>query len=142
MSSTKKLFLEIITPAGKVYNNEVDMVIAPATEGTVGILPDHIPLFTKLKDGELKIKDSGKEEYFTIYGGFMDVNQYGKITIMTDGAKRSDEISEKAAAEAKTKAEKLLKEKTKLSEAEFRKIEANLKRAVLDLKAAQRRKKC
>ena len=72
MSSTKKLFLEIITPAGKVYNNEVDMVIAPATEGTVGILPDHIPLFTKLKDGELKIKDSGKEEYFTIYGGFMD----------------------------------------------------------------------
>jgi len=139
--SEKKLFLEIITPEGIVYSDKVEMVIAPAIQGTVGILPQHTPFFTKLNEGEIKIKKDGKEEFFTVYGGFMDVSQGGKVSIMTDGAKRVEEINMETARAAREKAEIMLKEKEKLTEVEYLKAEASLRKAILDLKAAQRRKR-
>jgi len=139
--SSNKLNIEIVTPSGLAYSGEVDMVVAPAVQGTVGILPNHTPYFTKLDDGEIKIKKSEKEERFTIYGGFMDVQQGGQITIMTDGAKRSEKINVEAARKAKESAQKTLADKEKLSEVDFAKAEASLRRAILDLKVAQRRKR-
>jgi F-type H+-transporting ATPase subunit epsilon len=139
--TAKTLFLEIVTPTGIVFAEPVQMVIAPAVEGTVGILANHTPFFTKLNEGELKIKKSDKEEFFTIYGGFMDVNPSGKVTIMTDGARRSEEISEETARVAKQQAEKLLQEKDKLSEVDFAKAESSLRKAILDLKVVQKRKR-
>ena len=139
--SSKKLHLEIVTPAGIVLTQEVDIVVAPAVQGTVGILPNHIPFFTKLNDGEIKIKNNGKEQHYTVYGGFMDVNQNGYVTILTDGAKRSDEIDLQSALRAKEQAEKMLKNKEKISEVDFAKAEASLRTAILDLKVAQKRKR-
>lgn len=137
----KQLFLEIVTPAGIAYASEVDMVVVPATNGTAGILPNHTPYFTKLEGGEVKITHKGKESFFTIYGGFMDVNQNGKVTIMTDGAKRSEEINLEASRQAKIEAEKILRDKEKISEVDFAKAQAALRQAILDLKVAQRRKR-
>ncbi|MDQ3097740.1 MAG: ATP synthase F1 subunit epsilon, partial [Chloroflexota bacterium] len=67
------LRLEILTPEKAVYDDEVDMVIAPGSEGYLGILPHHAPLFTTLGPGELRVKRAGVEEALAVFGGFMDV---------------------------------------------------------------------
>ena len=138
--TAKKLQIEIITPSGISHSCKADMLTAPAVMGTVGILPNHIPLFTKLNPGEIKIKTSGKSEYFAVTGGFMDVNSDSKITVLTDSAQRSEEIDEKRAEKAKEEAEKLLKDRGKLSEKEFAVAESSLRKALLDLKVSRRRK--
>lgn len=135
-----KLQVKIITPAGIAHTCEAKMVVAPSAQGIVGILPHHIPLFTRLQPGEIKIKKEGKEELFAVTGGFMDVNPEGIVTILTDSAQRSEEVDERAAAEAKAKAEKLLTEREKLSERDFALAEASLRKALLELKVAKKRK--
>ena len=36
--------LDIVTPERKVYSEQVEMVIARAEEGDIGILPHHAPM--------------------------------------------------------------------------------------------------
>ena len=138
--TAKNLQIQIITPSGVRHSCKADMLTAPAVMGTVGILPNHIPLFTKLKPGEIKIKTGGKDEYFAVTGGFMDVDANSRITILTDSAQRSEEIDEKRTEKAKEEAEKLLKNREKLSEKEFAVAENSLRKALLDLKVSRRRK--
>ncbi len=135
-----QLQVKIITPGGLIYSGLAKMVVAPASEGTVGILPHHAPLFTRLEAGEIKIKTEDKETLFAITGGFMDVNPEGTVTILTDSAQRSEEIDEKAAAAARERAEKLLADREKLSERDFALAEASLRKALLELKVAKKRK--
>jgi F-type H+-transporting ATPase subunit epsilon len=49
------------------------MVIAPGSEGYLGILPHHAPLLTALGPGEFRVKKGGIEEVLVVFGGFMDV---------------------------------------------------------------------
>jgi len=67
------LHLEVITPERRVYEDDVDMVIAPGSEGYLGILPHHAPLLTALGPGEFRVKKGGIEEVLVVFGGFMDV---------------------------------------------------------------------
>ena len=43
-----KIKLEVVTVEKLVYSDDVDEVIAPGTEGELGILPHHAPLITML----------------------------------------------------------------------------------------------
>ncbi len=131
------LHLEIITPEKVVYTDEVGMVVVPGSEGNLGILPNHIPLFTKLKSGEIKVKKENEVILLAVSGGFVDV-QPTKVTILADSAIRSEEIDEEKALAAKARAEELMKQK--LSEKEFTLAEASLRRALAELRVAKRHK--
>jgi len=133
-----KLHLEIITPEKKIFSDEVDMVVIPGSEGDLGILPHHIPLFTKIKPGEMKIKRGDKEEYLAITGGFVDVTGEGKVVVLADYAVKSTEIEIAKAEEAKKKAEEAMKDKKSVQN--FAVAEADLRKALLELKIAKRRK--
>ena len=41
--SEKKLRLEIVTPQKKVFSEDVSFLVAPGTDGELGILPEHAP---------------------------------------------------------------------------------------------------
>jgi hypothetical protein len=82
------LRLEILTPEKAVYDDEVDMVIAPGSEGYLGILPHHAPLFTTLGPGELRVRRAGVEETLAVFGGFMDVRG-DRVTVLTDAAEHA-----------------------------------------------------
>jgi len=45
---TETLKLEIVTPAGKVYSEDVEMVTLPAVQGQMGVYPQHVPLMTQM----------------------------------------------------------------------------------------------
>lgn len=132
----KKLHLEIITQEKKILEDEVDLILAPGFEGQIGILPGHISLLTKLQSGELYLFKGPNMVMLAITGGLLDIHD-DKVSVMADSAVRAEEIDAAKAQAAKEKAEEALKEK--LSHEEFVVAEADLRRAVLELKVSQKR---
>ena len=134
----KKIQVEIVSPERIVFQGEADAVSAPASEGEITILPNHIPLLTKINPGEIKIRSGGEDFFLAVNQGFLTINPDNKVTILTDYAIRSDEIELAKAQEAKERAEKAMAEKT--SQRDFVIAEADLRKALLELKVAKRKK--
>jgi F-type H+-transporting ATPase subunit epsilon len=67
------MYVQIITPDREVYSDEVDLLVAPGTEGQLGILPNHSPLMTSLQPGIVKIRKNGEELEWVVTGGFLEV---------------------------------------------------------------------
>ncbi|MEP7200238.1 MAG: F0F1 ATP synthase subunit epsilon [Chloroflexota bacterium] len=129
--------LDIVTIERQVFSEDVDMVVAPGTEGMLGILPHHAPLMTGLKAGELIIKRRGTpDQLVAIGGGFMEVRP-DKVTILADSAERADEIDIARAEEARQRAAELLKEKP-ADIAQYAALEIALRRAEVRLRVARR----
>lgn len=80
-----KIQLDIVTPEKVVYSEEVEMVIARAANGDVGILPQHTPFVSPLKGDKVRIKKDESEEVITVRGGFIEVRP-DKVTILTEAA--------------------------------------------------------
>lgn len=134
------MIFEIITPEKIVFQEEVDEITAPTATGEITILPNHVGLLTKIVPGELTIKKGTQTRFFAVTGGFLEVEK-DKITILADYAVRSEEIEVAAAIEAQKRAERLMKEaKEKASEKDFALAEGELRRAILELKVAHRRR--
>jgi len=133
----KKLHLEVITQEGLSFKGEVDLIMAPGHQGQIGILPGHIQLLTQLEPGELFILQGPSVSILAVSGGLLDVHQ-DQVTVMADSAVRAEEINIAKVEKAKQSAENALKEK--LSAKEFAVASADLRRAVLELKVAQKRR--
>jgi F-type H+-transporting ATPase subunit epsilon len=133
------LHLEVITPEGKAYEEDVDMVVAPATEGYVGILPHHAPLFTTLGHGVFKVKRGGVEEVLAVFGGFMDVRG-DRVVVLTDVAEHADEIDATRAQEARERAQQILAAGT-ASAADEQRARAELQRSLVRLRVSEGRRR-
>ena len=131
---------EIVTQEQVVYDQEVDMVIAPGSEGELGILPHHVPLLTALAAGELRLRLGDDESSFAIGGGCMEV-QPDHVTILATAAEQADEIDIERAEAARERAELLLKEGPPPDPDQFKRIEAALRRSRVRLRVARRRKR-
>ena len=82
----EKLFLEVVTPTEAVVSEEVEMVVAPGTEGEFGVLKGHTTFLTSLKSGILRFKTaSGVEKAFQVEGGFSEVLP-DKVTVLAESA--------------------------------------------------------
>ena len=130
--------LEIVTPERVVLTDDVDMVIAPASEGYVGILPHHAPLLTTLGPGELRVKKGGAETSLAVFGGFMDVRP-DRVVVLTEAAEHAEEIDEARAEQARARAREVLQAgPVGLEEARAR---ASLERAMVRLRVSERRRR-
>lgn len=138
MTTFNKLKLSIVTPEGTAFTDEVDMVIIPGAEGKLGILPNHIPVFTRLVPGELAIKKGDEEIPLAVAGGFANILP-DRVIVLTDLAIRAEEINALKAAEAKRKAEQAMREKR--SGKDFAVAEASLRRAIVELQMARKYRK-
>src|SRR5437867_7915561 len=103
------LHLDIVTPERLAYSDDVDEVIAPGSQGELGILPHHAPLLTTLGLGELRIKKGGTEESFAIVGGFLQVRP-DRAVVMAETADMAAEIDLERAQAARREAERALEE--------------------------------
>jgi F-type H+-transporting ATPase subunit epsilon len=133
------LHLEVITPERKVYEEDVDMVVAPASEGYVGILPHHAPLFTTLGPGEFRVKRGGVEEILAVFGGFMDVRA-DRVVVLTDAAEHAEEIDATQAQEARDRAQQVLAAGP-ASAADEQRARAELQRALVRLRVSESRRR-
>jgi F-type H+-transporting ATPase subunit epsilon len=131
------LHLEIVTAERLVLSDDVDQVNAPTKDGRIGILPRHMPLLTVLTEGELSIIKGGQRSEFAVYGGFMEVLP-DRVTILADACDRSDEIDLERAEEARKRAEERISQRK--SDQEMALAEADLRRALLQIKMAKARR--
>jgi F-type H+-transporting ATPase subunit epsilon len=106
-----KLHVDILTVEGRRFNGDADFVVAPASEGEVGVLPHHIPLLTALAPGAVKVRNDGDEQFFFVSGGFLEVRP-DQVTVLADAAERAEDIDEARAEEARRRAETMLQQKT------------------------------
>lgn len=130
---------EVVTAERVVFDQDVDMVVAPGIEGQLGILPHHAPLMTSLTFGELIIHRQGQDdEFIAIGGGFMEV-QPDHVIVLADSAERAEEIDIERAETARQQAAETMAQKRQ-DEVDFARAEAALRRSMLRLKVAKRKR--
>ena len=99
-----RLRLEIHTIERQLFDEEVNMVIAPALDGMVGILPHHQPMLTALQHGELVVRVEGQaDRHLAIGGGVMQVLP-DHVVVLADRAEHAAEIDLQLAEEAHRRA--------------------------------------
>jgi F-type H+-transporting ATPase subunit epsilon len=130
--------LEIVTAERMVFSEDVNAVIAWGTEGQLGILPHHAPLMTMLQPGDLLIRKDNEEQYLAISGGFLEVRP-DKVVILADACERAEEIDMARAEAARKRAKEILK--TRPSGVDAAAAEAALRRSLVRLKLAEKRRR-
>ena len=106
-----KLTLDVVTPNGVTFSDTVDSVSVEGIDGEIGILPDHIPLFTALKISIVTFKKDNTTDYIAVMGGFLDVVN-NKVTILSRSAEVASNIDVLRVKQDKEKAERDLMEKS------------------------------
>lgn len=132
------LRLEIVTPEAKAYSEDVDMVTIPGSEGELGVLPQHVPLLTSIKPGELRVLKGGKETFLAVGEGFVEITQE-RVIVLTDMALEDTQIDEAAAQAAFDKAQEALKAQ-RLSDEEHATVQASLEKSVAMLMIKRRKR--
>ena len=134
----KSLHLEIITPEKVAFSDSVNIITAPSADGQIGILPEHVPLFAQLVEGEVKITKDDHVFYLAIGGGFLEVTK-NKAVILVTSAYKAEEINEAEVLQAKKRAEEALKEEPQ-GEALIA-AQTQFRRSQIALKVMRRRRK-
>lgn len=135
------LRVQIVTAEREVLADEnVDMVVAPGSEGVVGILPRHAPLLTTLHPGLVRIKKAGQETAMAVGGGFLQVAR-DRVLILADTAEREDEVDEARAEEGRQRAQKALEEAARGGGLQAEAARSALRRSLVRLQVARRRRR-
>ena len=131
------LKLEIVTPEGVVYADDVLMVTLPAVEGQIGVLPHHISLMTQVVPGEMIARSRQRETFLAVGGGLVHITG-SSVSILTDMAVAAENIDEAKAEEARQRAAARLREK--ISDEEVASVNASLVRSLAQLRVKRRRR--
>jgi len=76
--------ITVLTPERCVFEGEAAHLLAPGSEGYLGVLAHHAPLLASLRDGELAVRTAdGVEHRFRIPGGFLEVAD-NRATVLAD----------------------------------------------------------
>jgi F-type H+-transporting ATPase subunit epsilon len=112
------------------------MIFAPAEMGEIGIAPQHAPLLTRLKPGEIRVQqESGEEQFFFVSGGILEVQGH-VVTVLSDTALRAGDLDEAAALEAQKRAEQAMSDRS--SDIDLAKAKAELVQAAAQIRAIQK----
>jgi F-type H+-transporting ATPase subunit epsilon len=98
-----KFPVEVLTPEGEVFNDEVEMISTRTTVGSIGILANHEPLLATLEPTELRLYKSDSEILRFAQGeGYLQVADNRAMLLLQeaidpstlDAAQLRDELSE------------------------------------------------
>jgi F-type H+-transporting ATPase subunit epsilon len=135
------LHVEVVTPDGEVYREDVAMVVLPGVDGELGVLPRHQPIVTLLGVGETRIRDlDGSWEYIATGIGYAQV-LFDKVLVVVDHGELAGAIDVRRAEEARARAQERLQDRRDpgaQAEVDFFRAEQALKRAENRLSVGQR----
>ena len=133
----KTMNATVVTPDGKVFDGDVEMVSVKTTIGELGVLPGHLPLVTPLAIGAVRIKQGSNVQLVAVNGGFMEVRR-DQVSILAETAELPSDIDVARARAAKERAERRLQQ-AKQDDIDFKRAEMALKRAINRLSIAERK---
>ena len=139
MAEQHTIHVDIVSAEGEIFSGPATMVVAPASQGDIGVAPRHAPLLSMLKPGEVRVHlPDGTEQFFFVGGGAIEV-QPNTVTVLADTAMRAKDIDEAAALAAKQRAEEALRDRSgHITQAEAL---AELARAAAQLRMIERLRK-
>ena len=104
--------VQVVTPAGIVYDHHAKFVLARTLGGEIGIMPRHIPLIAPLAIDEIKVRRTDRDDHVdwvAVNGGIIEVRD-NIVTIVADSAERERDIDISRAERAKLRAEREIEE--------------------------------
>lgn len=84
-----KLKFDLVSPGRLVLSAEVDAVQIPGAEGDFGVLPNHSPVMSVIREGVLRVENDGTVTEYQLDGGFADVTPEG-VTVLAETITGSD----------------------------------------------------
>ena len=130
-----RLSLDIVTPERVLVSREVDMVIAPGSEGEFGVLPGHVLFLSGIVPGELRYTSGAEKESMIVTTGFAEVSN-DQVSILVDAAEKASDIDTERAQRAMERAKERLAKERGTEEIDFMRAEVALKRAIIRIKVA------
>ena len=134
--------LEVVSPDAVVYQADIHMLVVKASDGEIGIMPNHLPMIAGIVPCAMRVKhEDGREELIACGGGFMEVLQ-NKITVLASCAETPIQIDVLRAEKAYRRAEERIKKfraapVTNKENIDISRAEAALQRALVRLKVAK-----
>lgn len=113
MAHANKVELMVITPERQVLADQGDVVVIPAHDGELGVLPQRAPLMCELGIGSLYYRSGGRTQRVFIDGGFAQVLD-NRVTVLSGNALKQEEVTaevvskaDQAAAKAESREDRL-----------------------------------
>ena len=105
------IHVDIVSAEKEIWSGSASMIFAPGVMGELGIAPRHTPLLTRLKPGEVRVRDEeDNETSFFISGGMLEIQPH-MVTVLADTAVRAADIDEAEAIASKQRAEEMMSDK-------------------------------
>lgn len=137
----KFIKIKIVTPERIVFEGEAESLSVMTETGEITVLPDHIPLVTSLRPGEMRLKQNGEEQLMVVSTGFLEVRPGNQIVILADTAERVEELELEKIEKAREEARQILAEKRSVDDVATMSATAALERELARYKVAIKRKK-
>ena len=85
--------LEIVSPERLLLSRPVQMVVIPAWEGEMGVLPGHAPAIVMLRGGTVRLYEAGQvTDRLYVAGGFAEITPE-RCTVLANEAIPVSELS-------------------------------------------------
>ncbi len=126
----EKLTLKIVTPLKEVVVGQADMVILPAHEGEMGVLPGHDFYMALLDVGVLKMVHGQDTKFFFVAHGFAEIGN-DQVRLLAEACEPIEEIDVERAAAAQERAEERMKVAVSDTNIDIARARASLRRALL-----------
>ncbi len=84
---------DLVSPEKLLFNDKVEMIIVPGTEGDIGVLPGHSKLLSSLRPGRIMVYGENKNllKTFFVFSGFVEINPE-KCIVLAENIENIDEL--------------------------------------------------
>src|SRR5690349_9716507 len=128
--------VEVLTPEGEVFSDEVEMVSTRTTVGSIGVLANHQPLLGMLEPTELRLyKTESDVERFAQGEGYIQVGR-DEVLVLVEEAVRPNDLNSGDLRDRARRAEEAARDAEEGSE-EQRRARRDQRRAEAFLKIAE-----
>jgi F-type H+-transporting ATPase subunit epsilon len=132
-----KFPVEVLTPEGEVFNDEVEMVSTRTSVGSIGVLANHAPLMAILDPTELKLYKSDNDIVSFAQGeGYLQVVD-NRALVLVEEAHAPDDL-DRSDIESRLKEARDAMERAEEDSEERARYERNVKRFEVFLDVAGR----